>query len=332
MQILVTGASGYIGCELSHVLAQQGHTVHALVRSMKAAAILQHPNIKILRGDITDPASIAAAMAGCQQVYHTAGLVQIAAYDPGKFYRSNVSGTRHILDAALAHGIEKIVFTSSCGVWGFTGEEIFTEKNGRIAPNDNDYELSKIMAEKLALSYVNKGLKVVIVNPSKVFGYGKHQHPCKVNYNAYINSWVDKKWILAPWNLRVMSNLVFIRDVVNGHLLAMQKGRAGDRYILGGENLSLQQIVYTIRVLSGKKKFLLRIPTPVIFLWSIVELVKSKLSKRDPVIVPAAVSRLSKHAKYSSQLAIDRLGYRITPFKEAMKQTMIDAKKFQTER
>lgn len=328
MKIFITGASGYIGCELAHQLANGGHTVHAFVRSECSSKLLLHPNIKIFVGDILDVSSISVAIRGCRQVYHTAAFVRISARDHNKFYLHNVTGTENVLESALTHGIERLVYTSSCGVWGVTGDHIFTEKDPRIAAYDNDYEVSKLMAERVVLHYCTRGLNCIIVNPTKVFGFGTHPHPDRMNYNTYLNDWFRKKVILLPWKLKVTSNLAFIQDVIQGHLLAMKMGISGEKYILGGDNLSISNVIATINLLADEKKYFIRVPGSIIFLWAVYEVLSSRIRRRDPLIVPAMIGRISKHAKYSSRRAVEQLGYRITPFQQAMQQTMNDAKRF----
>lgn len=327
MKIFITGASGYIGCELAHYLANNHFTVHALVWSESSTEFLTHPNIKIFVGDILDPESISLAMAGCRHVFHNAAFVRICARDRSKFYLHNVTGTENVLKAAVKHCVERLVYTSSCGVWGVTGEYIFTEKNPRLAPYDNDYEVSKLMAEKVVSDYCSNGLDCVIVNPTKIFGFGTHHRPGKLNYNTYIRRWFSKKVIFIPWRLKVTSNLVFIQDVIEGHLLAMEKGRNGEKYILGGDNVSICSILTTIADVSGKRKYFIRVPYPVIYIWAVLELLKARIFRCDPLIVPGMIRRLSQHTKYSSQLAIEQLGYCITPFRQAIQQTMNDASK-----
>lgn len=328
MKIFITGATGYIGSELAHQLAQSGHTVHALVRSACSSKFMTHPNIKIFVGDILDMQSISFAIRGCRQVYHTAGLVRICARDRSKFYLHNVTGTENVLKSALSHNVERLVYTSSCGVWGVTGNHVFTENDPRIAAFDNDYEVSKLMAEKAVLDYCSRGLDCVIVNPTKVFGFGTYHRLDQTNYNTYLSDWLRKRVILLPWKLKVISNMVFLRDVIEGHILAMERGQIGEKYILGGENISLDNVLATINGLSGKRKYVVRLPYFIILIWALYEVLKSNIQRCDPLIVPSTVRRLSQHTQYSSQRASEQLGYRITPFADALKQTIKDAKRF----
>src|SRR6267154_2500527 len=143
MKILVTGASGYVGNKLAHTLAGRGEEVHALVRSSSANELLQHPNIAIFKGDILQKESLVAAMKGCKQVYHTAARVGAWARDSSVFYEVNVGGTRNVLDAALQSGVEKTVFTSTCGVIGPTLNEPLEENGQRTTGFEFDYDSSK---------------------------------------------------------------------------------------------------------------------------------------------------------------------------------------------
>lgn len=153
MKILITGATGYIGNKLAHVLAGKGHTIHAFVRSKNSKGLLQHPNIRIFEGDILDTESLTAAMKGCRQVYHAAGFVRLWAKDPAIFYKQNVGGTNNVLEVALHEGVSKLVYTSSCGVWGPCDDHLLIENDPRTESFDNDYDLSKYLAERSVKEY-----------------------------------------------------------------------------------------------------------------------------------------------------------------------------------
>src|SRR4051812_38467639 len=131
MKIMITGASGYIGNKLAHALANKGHVVHAFIRSIGSEKILQHQNIRVFYGDLLDPASISMAMHGCEQVYHAGGMVRLWANDPSLFYDHNVVGTENILNAAVANGVKKLVYTSSCGIWASSIVHPLTETDPR---------------------------------------------------------------------------------------------------------------------------------------------------------------------------------------------------------
>jgi nucleoside-diphosphate-sugar epimerase len=320
MKIFLTGASGYIGNKLACTLATQGHTVHALIRNSTAENILRHPMIKIFKGDLRDKESILESMKGCSQVYHTAGIARLWSKNRDIFYEQNVGCTIHVLEAALACSVKKFVYTSSCGVWSPAGNHLHTENDPRIGAFDNDYDLSKYLAEKAVREYGQKGLFTVIVNPPRVYGPGLDRSSSAVN--RYIQLLLFGKISPLPWHLDAQSNYSFIDDVVHGHILAMEKGLGGERYILGGENISYRRFVNTIKELNIKKKLYLRIPGAVLKAWSSIELLRGKISNHVPVVTPKMIERFSLDKMFDCSKAVKQLGYKITPFEQGLRTTI----------
>jgi nucleoside-diphosphate-sugar epimerase len=317
MKIMITGATGYIGNKLAHTLANKGYIVHALVRSKESEKILGHKNIRIFYGDILQPSSISEAMNGCDQVYHTAGLVRLWANDPSQFYVHNVVGTENILNAALAMRVKKLVYTSSCGVWGSSILHPLTETDPRTNAFNNDYDLSKFLAEKLVKEYSYKGLYTVIVNPPRVYGPGLMRHSNAVN--RFLHYLVKNKIVFLPANKNSESNYAFIDDVVNGHILAMEKGLGGERYILGGENVSYEKLVHLAQQVGNFKNVLVRLPRFIAKAFSWIELLRSRMTAHDPILVPSAVERMFASKTLDSSKAIKQLGYTITPLEEGIR-------------
>jgi nucleoside-diphosphate-sugar epimerase len=320
MKILVTGASGYIGNKLAHALANKGNTVHAFVRSSGADKLLQHPNIAIFEGDILDKESLAISIKGCRQVYHTAGFVKLWAKDADNFYRQNVAGTNNVLEAALNEGVNKFVYTSTCGVWGPCNGQLLIESDPRTGSFDNDYDLSKYLAEKSVKEYCTKGLFTVIVNPPRVYGPGLLRHSSAVN--RFVLQLINNRISLLPWRTEVSANYAFIDDVVNGHILAMEKGLGGERYILGGENVSYKRFVDTVGKISRRKSIQIRIPSFLLKAISHAELLRGKLNGHEPLITPGIVKRFQSDKIFDCSKAIRQLGYRVTPFEEGLKITI----------
>lgn len=320
MKIFITGATGYIGHQLALKLASLGNVVHIIVRDQLSPNIPVHNNIVVFAGDITDMVSIKKAMAGCQQVYHTAAIVKIFAKDPSIFYKVNVDGTRNLLNAALDNGIKKFVYTSSCGVLGKSVVEPKCENDPRTTGFENEYEFTKFLAENLVKEYVHKGLFTVIVSLSKVYGPGIETHPISVN--SLINKFIKGKPTFIPMPGKLATNYCFINDVVQGQILAMAKGIGGEKYILGGENISYTDLFQTIRSLSGTKAKLIQTPKFFVQLFALLQWIQYKINRKEPFVTAKAIQSVFCNKTFSSGKAIRQLGYNPTPLKEALDQTI----------
>ncbi len=320
MKVFLTGATGYVGHNLSLTLANKGYLVHILVRNLQSKNIPLHPGIKAFQGDITQEQSIRLAMQGCEQVYHTAALVQHYAAQSSIFYEINVAGTRKVMEAALQLGVRKVVFTSTCGVIGPSLNEPMSEADPRLTGFSSDYDFSKFLAEKLVKSYSQNGLHAVIVSPSKVYGPGIETHPISVN--RMIKRFVQGKPTFCPANTNYTSNYVFIDDLVRGHMLAMERGESGEKYIVGGDNLTYTEFFNTIRTVSGTGGILVPIPENIARLFGYWNVVKSKIIRSQPVFCAGSVRHIYCNKSFSSQKAITQLGYSITPFPVALKPTI----------
>jgi len=319
MNIFVTGATGYIGNQLAHKLADEGHCVHALVRNRTMLASLQHRNIKIFFGDLTNRGEIRAAICNCEEVYHVAGQVRSWMKDPSVIYRVNVEGTSNIFQEAIHAGVRKVVFTSTCGVIGPSLEEPMTEKDPRLTGFVLDYELSKKMAEDVAKQYIERGLNIVIVSPSKVYGPGQISH--SLTYNAFIKKFLRTGIALIPYPGNFRGCFGYLDDVVRGHILAMEKGRVGEKYILGGINVSYKKFFLQIRKVTGRGN-IIQIPKFMLKGWAYWQWIQYKLLRKDPLFTPGVINHFYRNYIFSSDKAITELGYQITPFEEAIDKTI----------
>jgi len=321
MKILVTGATGYVGHQLALTLAKQGNCVHIIVLpDLFSFNIPMHENIIAFTGDITDRESIRVAMDGCEQVYHTAAFVKMFAKDPAVFYKVNVEGTNNLWTEELELGVKKFVLTRTCAVIGSTILHPKSETDLRTTGFDNDYELSKFMAENLVKDYANKGLFTAIVSLSKVYGPGKEKHPFSVN--KVINKFIKGKLTFIPKPGNLATNYCFIDDVVNGHILAMTKGKTGEKYILGGENISYSDLFQTIRSLSGTKAKLIETPKLFVRTWALLQWLQYKITRKEPFVTAKAINHIFCNKTFSNRKAVLDLGYKPTPLKEALLQTI----------
>lgn len=319
-KIFITGATGYIGSRLAHRLAMDGHTVHALCRSLPGTQYLDHPKIRVFRGNILNKEPVKKAMFSCNKVYHLAAHVSTWAKNPNTYDQINVKGTEIILETALKQGIEKAVVTSTAGVLGPALQNTVSEQTSININYITDYSRSKAAADRLVKLYVDKGLDTVIVYPTRVFGPGL---PTESNFiTKIIKLYTQNKWHIIPGNGRSIANYTYIDDLVEGHILAMKSGRKGEKYILGGNNLSYNDFFRSLSISSGKKYRLIRVPKGVMMSYALYQELLAKSFKRKPLITRKWVIKSLHNWILTSEKAEQELQYKITPFEEAINQTL----------
>lgn len=321
MKFLITGSTGFIGGALVRHLAAEGHKLHLLVRSKAKAATLRLPGVQIFEGDITDAVSVEQAIKGCSDVFHMAAYAKPTAKDPGVFHRVNVEGTRNVLEAAMKEGVKRVVFTSSAGTFGVTGpDHDASEESPKPQRLFTHYTITKKQAEDLCGEYRLKGLDIVIVYPSRVYGPGLLSESNAVT--KILRMYVRGRWRIIPGSGTTIGNYVFIDDVIRGHMLAMNKGRKNGEYVLGGENASFNVFFNTMGRASGQKRLLVRIPYPLLWLAATLMMMAGVLTRRPAMITPGWVKRYLQHRRLSSRKAVDELGYSITPLHEGFAKTL----------
>ncbi|QEC68877.1 SDR family oxidoreductase [Panacibacter ginsenosidivorans] len=327
MKIFVTGATGYIGNNLAKRLAGEGHIIHALNRSAQKSTLLNHDNIQLFKGDITDPASVKNAMQGCEQVYHLAAYARVWAKDPSTYHTLNVEGTRHVLEAARELAINDIVVTSTAGVLGPSGERPVKEDDPRIGEMLNEYEETKTQSEEMCRDYSRRfGMRIVMVNPPRIYGPGVDSESNALTRMVHL--YMQGKWRILPGDGKRTGSYVHIDDVVNGHVLAMQKGRAGERYILSGENVSYTTFFNTLAKVNGKKNFLLPLPVWVMVLAGYGMMGLTKITGKPPLLTPKWIRKYLYDWSLSCEKAQRELGYTYRSLEEGLQQT-VDWLKFE---
>ncbi|MFI5303405.1 MAG: NAD-dependent epimerase/dehydratase family protein [Nitrospiria bacterium] len=319
MPTFVTGGTGYIGKQVVRRLANAGGKVHVLVRKTGNLNGLAHKNIHIFYGDLENPDSIKAAMKGCQRVYHIAALVKRWHSDPSLFDRTNVVGSRSLFEIARELQIEKIVYTSTVMAIGPSEKDPLDETHQHARRFVSDYERTKFQAEIEFLEMVGRGLPGVIVSPSLVYGPS-------INYpgsltNRFIKQFIEGSLKGIPGTGDKMGNGVYIEDVVTGHFLAMDKGKMGEKYILGGENISMNQFIALMNSEFNLKREIPKIPLSVLWFLGIAGEINARIKGIEPEIPRSFVKIHSNNWIYSSEKAKTLLGYKPRSMREGLKIT-----------
>lgn len=319
--VFVTGSTGFIGTKLVNALIEKGHTVHALSRATSNREGLTHDRIKLVQGDVLDRTSLRKGMEGCTQVYHLAAYAKNWSPDPKVFFEHNVGGMKNVFDAAKDAGIQRIVFTSTIVVFGprpagVVGDESMPRTTPRYF---TEYEESKAAAEREALGYAERGHPIVIVNPTRVYGPGKLTEGNSV---SLMIDMYDRGKMPALLNGGVnVGNYVLVDDLVQGHILAMEQGKIGERYIIGGENSSLKHLFELVDQVSRKRHLQFSLPPALAYLFANFEKKKAEWLKIYPQITPGWVETFLLDWAYSCGKAERELGYEITPLAEGVRRT-----------
>lgn len=321
MKVFLTGATGFIGERLSARLIEDGHVVHALIRSRAKAAKLLDPSVKIFEGDLHNSATIEKAMQGCDAAFHLAAYARVWSKDRELPYRVNVKGADNVFQSAQKAGVKRVVFTSTGGTLEPSDSVNPTDENTpRKTGYFNAYEATKAEAEELAKKYSSNGMAVITVNPTRVYGPG--QVSASAAMTKIISKYSRGKWHIIPGNGKKLGNYVFIDDVVNGHLLALEKGKPGERYILGGENATYDRFFETLKKLTGRKVWMVHIRYRLLRAVTWVQFAGMRLAGQPPLITPAWIKKYLHHWACSSKKAQQELGYQITPLDEGIKKTL----------
>jgi dihydroflavonol-4-reductase len=303
--VLVTGASGFLGWHVANLLIERGDSVRALVR---AGSCVPELAVDIVNGDLRDPASIERAMSGCSGVFHVAADYRLWAKVPADLYRSNVDGTRNVLEAAKKAGVARVVYTSTVGCIGVPlgapGDE---DAKVSIGDMTGDYKRSKFMAEQVALDYARGGLPVVIVNPTAPVG----DHDFKPTPTGKIVA--DFMAGAMPAYIDTGLNIIDARDCARGHLLALEHGRPGERYILGSENLTLAEILFKLAEITGRKAPTTQIPYALAYVAGLFSTAWAGLTGRPPRVPIEAVRMARKKMWVSHEKARRELGFHPGP-------------------
>lgn len=324
MLAFVTGATGFLGSHVARVLAEQGADLRLLVRATSSLKNLEGLNVGTTRaetaiGDLREPASLETAMAGCDTVFHVAADYRLWLRDPEEMYRSNVEGTRAIMEAARKNAVRAVVYTSSVATMGFTGNEHPADEDSPVSLADmiGHYKRSKFMAEQVAIEAGHGGMRVVTVNPTTPVG---EQDVKPTPTGRIVVDFLKGKF---PAYVETGLNLVDVRECALGHVAALEKGRSGERYILGGENLTLKQILDKLGNISGLPSPQVKLPYFVAYLAGAVDqTISGRLLGREPRATIETVRMGKKKMWASSGKAERELGWRTVPVEGALRRAV----------
>ena len=318
MRVLVTGATGFVGGNLVRTLVDRGYDVRALVRRNSNTLALENLGVEEALGDLRDRVSIAKALKGCQGVFHCAAMYTFWSRDPSEVYRVNVEGTKVIFEEAERAGVERAVYTSTVSTIGLPKKGLGTEDT-QLRPQDlvGHYKKSKYLGEQEALAASRNGLPVVVVNPAAPIG------PWDVKPTPTGGIVLDFLRRKLPVYIGTGMNVIDVEDVAMGHVLAMERGVPGQRYILGHRNMTLLEVLLTLEAITGVRAPRVRIPINLIILLGIIDyLIEGKLLKRKPRI-PLEGMRVAKKPMYvSSAKAVRELGLPQSPVEEALEKAV----------
>jgi len=310
VKALVTGATGFVGAAVARALAGAGWQVRVLVREASDRSNLRHLPLEIAVGDLTAAASLDAALAGCTALFHVAADYRLGARDSAQLYRTNVEGTRNLLNAARRAGVEKIVYTSSVATMGLPADGSAGDENTPVSLSNmiGHYKRSKYLAEQLVLESARAdGTPVVIVNPSTPVGPGDVK-PTPTGQLVR-----DAAAGRMPAYVDTGLNIVHVDDVAAGHLLAFERGRVGERYILGGEDMTLREILAHIAGIVGGKPPRVRLPYAAVLPIAYLAEAYAMVSGRSGRVTLEGVRMSRKRMFFSSAKAVRELGYAWRP-------------------
>ncbi|MHB1413930.1 MAG: hopanoid-associated sugar epimerase [Chloroflexota bacterium] len=319
MKVLVTGVSGFVGGNLARELLRQGYQVKGFLRPQSDRRNLAGLAVEPAYGDLRDAESVERAMDGCDCVFHVAAAYTLWSRDPRSVYATNVEGTRNVLKAALAKGIRKVVYTSTESTIAGGEDGCLAESKdhkGKYVPA-GDYKRSKYQAEQVAMDLGRQGLPVVVVNPTTPIGPGDLKPtPTGQIIVDFLNG-------RMPAYVNTGLNLIYVEDVVKGHILAMEKGRAGERYVLGCRNVTFQDMLGMLEQITGLKAPSLRIPIWLALGVAYVdEFAAKNLLERTPRVPVAGVKTARRFRFFDCSKAVQELGLPQTPIEEALEKSV----------
>jgi dihydroflavonol-4-reductase len=318
MRALVTGATGFVGAAVARALVREGWQVRALARPGSDRRNIQALPVDVSEGNLADRPSLERALVGCEALFHVAADYRLGAPDPRQLYETNVDGTRNILEASRQAGVRRVVYTSSVATVGIPADGSPGSEDTPVGVADmiGHYKRSKFLAEQLVRESALSGMPVVIVNPSTPIG------PGDVKPTPTGQLVLDAAAGRMPAYVDTGLNIVHVDDVAAGHLLAFHRGRPGERYILGGQDMTLREILFEIAQLVGRKPPRIRLATGVVLPIAYVAEAVARLTGRPGRITLEGVRMARKRMFFSSDKASRELGYQWRPPTQALRDAI----------
>ncbi|MDB5447310.1 MAG: NAD-dependent dehydratase [Phenylobacterium sp.] len=317
--VLVTGASGFVGSAVARALADRGADVRVLVRPSSPRTNLEGLDAQVAVGDMRDPAGMAEALRGCRFVFHVAADYRLWARDPEEIVRNNLAGVTAVMEAARDAGVERVVYTSSVATLRIPEDGSPGDESGPLGEAEaiGAYKRSKVAAERRVECYVaEEGLPAVIVSPSTPIG------PRDVKPTPTGRIVVEAARGRMPAYVDTGLNLVHVDDVAQGHLLALEAGRIGERYVLGGQDVSLGEMLAQIAALTGRPPPRLKLPIRPLYPLAEVAELAARITGREPFLTKDSLKMASHHMYFSSAKAERELGYVARPYVEALREAI----------
>ena len=319
MKCFVTGATGFLGSHVARCLEAQGEELRLLLRPTSRTENIADLRADRVVGDLRDAGSLRRGMAGCDVVFHVAADYRLWARDGQELYQSNVEGTRNILQAARGSGVRRVVYTSSVATMGFGNNGNMTDEDTPVSLDNmiGDYKRSKFLAERLVLEAAGSGQDVVIVNPTTPIGE-RDIKPTPTG--RIVVDFLKRKF---PAYVDTGLNLVDVKECAAGHLLALEKAVPGERYILGGQNLTLKQILDKLAAITGLPSPSIRLPYAVAYATGVVDtLFTGKLRRQEPRVTLDSVRMGRKKMFVTSAKAERELGWNPGPVDGALQRAV----------
>jgi dihydroflavonol-4-reductase len=318
VRALVTGATGFVGSAVARRLLRDGHRVRVLARAGSDRRNLQGLDVEVVEGDLTKPSTLLPACEGCDALFHVAADYRLWAPDPSELYRSNVDGTRAILDAAKRVGVPRIVYTSSVATLGIPKDGTPGSETTPVSVDDmiGHYKRSKFLAEEEARKFAAEGLPIVIVNPSTPIG------PYDIKPTPTGRVVRDAMAGKVPAYVDTGLNIVHVDDVAEGHWLAFERGVVGERYVLGGFDMSLRDVLTEIADIAGRSPPKIRLPHAVVMPIAYVSEAWARLTGMNPIATVEEVRMSKKRMFFTSEKARRELGYVARPARLALEDAV----------